>query len=414
MKKFNFAFTLIVFVFIYRSFAQPSYFIVVAKDGNGDFKTVTEAISSLPVFNYERIVIFIKNGVYNEKIRIEQDNLTLKGENKDSTIIEFSQLRTDWEKTPDHIGAAVLNIYGDDIILDNLTIRNTQPEIGPHAFAVYGMGTRIVIINCNILSKGADTISLWNYKNGMYYHANCCFEGSVDFVCPRGWCFIKDSKFYELKQTASLWHAGGYDINQKFVLKNCSFDGVKGFQLGRHHYDAQFYLLDCVFSENMADTPIYRVTYKDNPSKDRPSNWGERSFFYNCVKRGKVYDWIRNNLDNSPGSPKPFDINAPWTFGDKWNPESTEGPKIIKHEIHKNYILLFFTEPITIFGKPELRSETGSIFTYDSGAGSGTIQFKSITEALPKDLSGLHISNDGKILGTIASVKDRSADLIIN
>ncbi len=97
---------------------------------------------------------------------------------------------------------------------ENLTIENNQPEVGPHAFAVYGTGTRTIIENCKVLSKGGDTVSLWNYKTGMYYHAGCTFEGSVDFVCPRGWCFIKNSKFFELKQTASIWHTDGYYINQ--------------------------------------------------------------------------------------------------------------------------------------------------------------------------------------------------------
>ncbi|MFX0137537.1 MAG: hypothetical protein ACFFDN_28120, partial [Candidatus Hodarchaeota archaeon] len=128
-----------------------------------------------------------------------------------------------------------------------MTIENSQPEIGPHAFAIYGTPNRTIIVNCNVVSKGGDTVSLWNYKQGMYYHANCFFQGAVDFVCPRGWCYIRDSRFYEVKETATLWHAGNYHPDQKFVLVNCSFDGVKGFQLGRHHYEAQFFLLDCNF-----------------------------------------------------------------------------------------------------------------------------------------------------------------------
>ena len=88
--------------------------------------------------------------LYNEKLRIDQDNITLKGESRDSTIIKYSQLRTDWVANKDSIGPAVINISGDDIIFDNLTVENTQPEIGPHAFAIYGKGTRTIIINCNV------------------------------------------------------------------------------------------------------------------------------------------------------------------------------------------------------------------------------------------------------------------------
>jgi pectinesterase len=403
----------LIFLFIFSlsaiSYSQLNHFITVAKDGSGDFNTITSAIESLPMFNYERIVIYIKNGIYNEKFRINQDFVTLKGENRDSTIIEYNQLRSDWAKNEDTIGPAVINIFADDIILDNLTIKNTQPEIGPHAFAVYGKGTRTIVINCNILSKGADTISLWDYKTGMYYHANCNFKGSVDFVCPRGWCFIKDSEFYEEKNTASIWHAGGYDINQKFVLKNCSFDGIKGFQLGRHHYDAQFYLMDCKFSKNMADTPIYRVTYPDHPEKDRPFNWGKRYYFYNCHREGGDYSWFKNNLNSAKDSPAPPDITPAWTFDGKWNPESLSGPHIIKHENHSGYILLFFNENLTVIGKPVLKSKSGFEFTYASGAGSDTIRFNYGGKCSESDFIGLKLKNNAKVFGNTASVNERYA-----
>lgn len=409
MKKISFILFIAFLTFSELSFPQLKHFITVAKDGSGDFETVTDAIYSLPMFCYERVVIYIKNGVYNEKFRIDQDNITLRGESRDSTIIEYSQLRTDWITNKDSIGPAVINISGDDIIFDNLTIENTQPIVGPHAFAIYGTGTRTIIINCNVWSKGGDTVSLWDYKTGMYYHANCDFKGSVDFVCPRGWCFIRNSKFYEENRTASIWHAGGFEKDQKFVLKNCSFDGVKGFQLGRNHYDAQFYLLDCKFSKNMADKDIYRVKYKNNPERNRPDNWGRRNYYYNCLKVGGNYDWFKNNLSTAEGSPKPSEITPAWTFDDKWNPESTKGPVIKNYIIENDKVLLTFSESITVIGKPELRSGTGKVFYYNSGAGSDTIKLDFNNQISKVDLYGLKLINNGKILGTTATVKERPA-----
>ena len=393
------------------AFPLNPHYIVVAKDGSGNFTSITQAINALPMFNYQRVVIFIKNGVYNEKIRLTQDYVTLLGESRDSTIIEYDQLRTDWIAHKDPIGPAVVNIHADDIVLKNLTIENTQPEIGPHAFAVYGDGTRTIILNCNVFSKGGDTVSLWDYKTGMYYYADCSFRGAVDFVCPRGWCFVRDSKFYELKKgSTAIWHAGGFDIKQKFVVENSSFDGVPGFELGRHHYEAQFYLLDCTFSKNMADTPIYRVTYKDS-LQDRPFNWGERDYYYDCHRDGGDYNWFAGNLRSAAGSPSPSEITASWTFDDKWNPESVEGPAIVKYEIHGNYVLFFFKEPITVLGSPALVSEDGRKFSYDSGAGSDTLRFYSVGAVSNRDLSGLSLEGGGKLLGTTASVHERNVNL---
>ena len=411
-KKAYLVFILILISFT-NSFPRYKHFITVAKDGSADYKTITAAVESLPMFNYERVVIYIKNGTYNEKLRITRDYITLRGENKDSTIIEYSQLRTDWEANKDSIGPAVININADDIILVNLTVINTQPQIGPHAFTIYGNGTRTVVINCNILSKGADTISLWNYKTGMYYHANCTFKGSVDFVCPRGWCFIRNSRFYEEKNTASLWHAGGFNFDQKFVLKDCSFDGVKGFQLGRHHYEAQFYLLNCEFSRNMANTPIYRVTYPDHPEKDRPFNWGKRYYFYNCHRDGGDYSWFHNNLETAKNSPTSSQITPAWTFDNRWDPESKKGPEIVKYKIHKGYILLFFNEHLTVVGKPILKSKSGFKFTYYSGAGSDTIRFNYNGKCSQSDLIGLSLISDTKVFGNTASISERDADFNI-
>ncbi len=394
--------------------AQHKAFIIVDQTGNGDFTSLTAAINSLPMFNYERKTIFVKNGVYEEKIRLDQDNITLQGEDRIKTIIQFNQLRSDWDRAKDSIGPAVINLHADDIIIRNLTIQNTQPEIGPHAFAIYGTGTRTIILNCNVFSKGGDTVSLWNYKTGMYYHADCHFQGAVDFVCPRGWCFIKNSEFYEYKETAAIWHAGGFQQDQKFVIVNSRFDGVPGFKLGRHHYEAQFYLLNCQFSETMSDEPIYRVTYPDDPSRNRPFNWGERYYFHNCHREAADFGWFKDNLSTAEGLASVEDITAAWTFNGSWDPETNIGPRIVEYHIIDNEVLFRFDEQISVIGTPLLESESGSQFRYKSGGGSDTIGFTARNSVEKKDLAGLKIRSGGKLSGTIATVRERPADLNIN
>lgn len=57
---------------------------VVAKDGSGNYKTVSEAIKAA---GGGRFVIYVKSGVYKEKIRTNKDGITLIGDGKYSTII---------------------------------------------------------------------------------------------------------------------------------------------------------------------------------------------------------------------------------------------------------------------------------------------------------------------------------------
>ncbi len=407
--SFNTYISLMLFFYINSMYAQENADIIVDSQGNGDYKTITEAINALPMYPYQRTIIFIKDGVYQEKLRIEQNYITLRGESRDSTIIRFSQLREDWNKNKDYIGPAVINLEGDDIVLNNLTIENTQPETGPHAFAIYGKTNRTIIINCNIRSKGGDTVALWNYKHGMYYHANCFFQGAVDFVCPRGWCFIRDSEFYEVRQTAAIWHAGNYLPEQKFVIRNSSFDGVPGFELGRHHYQAQFYLLDCRFSANMANKPIYKVMDK-NPERNNPYYGGERKYYYNCQKEGPPFEWYKDNLEQADGTPEPDKITAAWTFGGKWDPESKAPLIVTDYQIDGKILILTFNEIVTVKGKPVFKNKSGKSFriVMQRFNDINRLMFTSENDILEEDLRGELVLKEGDIISSIASVHVRS------
>jgi len=315
------------FVLLSINISAYNSWITVAQDGSGDFSLIQDALNSVPAGSSEGFIIFIKNGVYNEKIFIEKSNIALVGEDKEKTKILFAELRKNWrDNHSNDYGSAVVNIKNNvtDILFSTLTIYNNYGKIygdHDHAFAIRaGKGvTRIIIDNCKIISDGGDTLSLWNTDDGMYYHSNCYFEGWVDYVCPRGYCFIENSYFFGHNLTASIWHDGSHYEDHKFVLRNCRFDGVKGFPLGRFHRDAQFFLIDCSFSNNMADQKIFFAP--SNPPRNL--QWGEiRQYFYNCHGDSIDYPWHKNNLGTAPGDQNPESINANWTFGDKWDPKT--------------------------------------------------------------------------------------------
>jgi len=379
--------------------------LVVAADGSGDFTTLTEAFQYLPYYNYQRYVILVKDGVYNEKIRIEKDFITIRGESREGTIIQYAQLREDWQKAKDVIGPAVINIHADDVILDNLTIKNTQPLVGPHAFTIFGSGTRTIITNCTVTSNGGDTVSLWNFKHGMYYHDNCYFEGAVDFVCPRGWCYISNSTFNELKRTAAVWHAAPHNKNQKFVMRNCRFTGVDSFYLARHHYDAQFYFLDCSFPELMQNKSIEHVVYKDKPEKTRPFLYGERYYFDNCHRKGGDYSWYDNNL-KSIGIENE-QITPQWTFDGKWNPLDTSHLKIIKKEVQEQSLFLWFDELVMPEGELVIQLASGKQVRYFNGGGWKRIELRSDKPLQASDLEGEVKLVSGNVKGVAATVLSR-------
>ena len=400
----------------------PKPDLTVAADGSGDFKSVQAAVASIPKANRERTVVFVKDGIYREKVRVDAPFVTLRGESRKGTRIEFAQLNDDFTKSPDELGRAVINVNGDDFVLENLTAENTAGQVGPHAFTIYGKGDRTVIVNCDVLSDGADTVSLWLGERGRYYHANCNFRGSVDFVCPRGWCYVTNCTFYEMKPgSAAVWHDGAKGQDMKFVLRDCKFDGTNGWMLARHHHDAQFYFLDCTFAKTMVDRQPKRVIYplnagepsaadiKKNAENDRSNVWGERNYFWNCHHDGGDFAWHSNNLASASGAPKPEQIDARWTFADKWKPERSGGVCITRVKPAAGQIGLRFSEPVTVKGKPRLALLDGKSADYVSGSGSDTLIFK-----LPSDGTGNAASvdlNGGAIIACEASAVLRVADV---
>ena len=312
-------------ILVYNKSGSPN--LIVAKDGRGDFVTIQEALNDAPSNSAEKFIIYIKNGTYNEKIYVEKNNIILVGEDRDSTIIVYAELRSNWRELHDNdYGAAVMNLMNNvsDLIIKSLTIINNYGDLyssNDHQFTIRGGKgvTRIIIDDCNIISYGGDTVSLWNTSDGMYYHRNCSFEGYVDYVCPRGYCYIENSNFFGRNLSASIWHDGSGGEDHKLVIKNSRFDGVENFSLGRYHRDAQFYLINCNFSNNMSNRKIYFAP--SNPP--RILKWSEdRQYFYKCYGDSFNYPWHQNNMHLLIDSFDPENIDAKWTFNYKWDPET--------------------------------------------------------------------------------------------
>jgi pectinesterase len=392
---------LLVIICIPARAAEPGFAraLTVAADGSGDFTTIQSAIDTIPRNNRDRILIEIRDGVYHEKVLLVQDRITLRGQSRKGTQLKFYAPRQDYDRRYDSIGPGVMNVFGDDTIIERMTIENTQPN-QTHAFAIYGQPNRLILDDCEILGVGGDTLSLWNTAHGMYYHRNCHFKGGVDFVCPRGWCFICDSQFEAVGRSAMLWHDGHMDPSMKFVVRDCAFDGPENFWLGRNHYPSQFYLLNARFSSRLADKPI-QTTDKRSSIADPPLF--ERKYFWNCHREGGDYAWFRDNLDQAPDSPHPEDITPKWTFGGRWDPESTTAPQIMAVEVDGSRIYIQLNESVASATDSRVCRADGSMAKYAEGNGSPRLVFAGGNAASAPD----RLLPGDSICGTLATVATR-------
>lgn len=65
---------------------------VVAADGSGDYKTISEAVRAVPEESDKRFVIHVKEGVYHENVMIAKEkwNIFMYGDGMDKTIVSSS------------------------------------------------------------------------------------------------------------------------------------------------------------------------------------------------------------------------------------------------------------------------------------------------------------------------------------
>jgi pectinesterase len=263
-------------------------------------------------------------------------------------------------------------------------------------------------------------VALGRRERGRYYHARCNFSGSVEFLCPRGWCYVTDSNFYAYDKATAVWHEGRPDPHMKFVMRNCRFDGAKNFDLGRYFVDGQFYFLDCKFSDKMRDMPIQRElpapkggvsagTPGANAHLYKEDIRGEYSYFHNCHRDGGNFAWFANNLSCAPGAPRPDQVTAEWTFDGKWNPENESCPVIQELRRRGRQIVLVFSEAVAVKGKPRLKMCGSGVANYVSGSGADRLLFElqsdSVDDVCSVDLNG------GAIIACQASALLRPANL---
>ncbi|MCY1723079.1 pectinesterase family protein [Prolixibacteraceae bacterium Z1-6] len=158
------------------------YNIIVAQDGSGDFTSIQKAIDATKAFPPKPITIFIKNGIYKEKVCIPSWNNTLSiiGEDVDKTIIS-------WDDYFDKINRGrnstfftyTLKIDADDVKLENLTVENTAGLVG-QAVAIHVEGNRCSFNNCKFLGN-QDTAYLTG-ENSKQLFTNCTISGTTDFI----------------------------------------------------------------------------------------------------------------------------------------------------------------------------------------------------------------------------------------
>ncbi|CAI0448192.1 unnamed protein product [Linum tenue] len=146
---------------------------VVAKDGTGNYETISAAIAAAS--GRSRFVIYVKAGIYEEKIRTNKDEITLVGDGKYATVIVGGDSVNGGSTMP---GSATFTITGDGFIARDIGFQNTAGPGGEQAVALYAASDRSVFYRCSITGH-QDTLYALALRQ---FYRECDVSGTIDFI----------------------------------------------------------------------------------------------------------------------------------------------------------------------------------------------------------------------------------------
>ncbi|KAE8694124.1 putative pectinesterase/pectinesterase inhibitor 64 [Hibiscus syriacus] len=193
--------------------------VTVCKDGNGGcYKTVQEAVNASPdnEENTRRFVIKIKEGVYEETVRVllEKKNVVFLGDGMDKTI---------------------LTVLGDGFMASGITFRNTAGPGAHQAVAFRSDSDLSIIENCEFLGN-QDTLYVHSLRQ---FYKKCRIQGNVDFIFGNSASVFQDCEILvaprqlkpEKGENNAVTAHGRTDPAQStgLVFQNCLINGTEEY-----------------------------------------------------------------------------------------------------------------------------------------------------------------------------------------
>ncbi|MCL7022115.1 hypothetical protein MKW94_020888 [Papaver nudicaule] len=176
--------------------------IKVRKDGSGQFRTVTDAVKSIPKANTKRTIIWIGPGIYKEKITIERDQpfVTFYGDANDMPTLTFDGTANQYGT----VFSGSVIVYSEYFMAVNIIFENTapMPTMGTkdgQAVALTISADKAAFYNCRF--KGfQDTLC---DLHGNHFFKDCYIEGMADFIFGDGKSVYLNTEIF------ANWNRGG-------------------------------------------------------------------------------------------------------------------------------------------------------------------------------------------------------------
>ncbi len=314
---------------------QYKYVFTVAKDGSGDYKFIQDAIDAMRVYPLAPITLYIKNGMYNEKLELPETNVdvTFIGENVDSTIIIFNDYSGRGKLTT--FTSYTAKISGSRFIAENITFSNNAGRVG-QAVAVYVDADKAVFKNCKFLGY-QDTIFASGETSRQYFK-ECYIEGTTDFIFGPSTALFDDCSIHA--KTNSFITAANTPKDKKFgfVFLNCTVtvdSSVTQLYLGRPwRAYAKTVFINCTLPKQIIPAGWHNwsnpenekmVFYAEYKNKGEGDNISERVKWSKQLADAVAKEYTIENIlgdkdDAIPGEPDWYNVKSiPFVWPGKEN-----------------------------------------------------------------------------------------------
>ncbi|KAI3695789.1 hypothetical protein L1987_78790 [Smallanthus sonchifolius] len=197
--------------------------VVVAQDGSGKYKKITEALKAVPDKSKKRFVIYVKKGIYYENVRIEKPkwNVMMIGDGMDSTVVSGTLNVVDGTPT---FQSPTFAVFGKGFIASDMGFRNTAGAAKHQAVALMSTADQSVFYRCRI---DAFQDSLYAHSNRQFYR-ECNIYGTVDFIFGNAAVVIQNCNILPRRpmsgQQNTITAQGKFDANQNtgISIQNCT------------------------------------------------------------------------------------------------------------------------------------------------------------------------------------------------
>ncbi len=213
--------------------------ITVSQSGKADFITVQAAFDAVPQNNQAPINIFIKNGIYKEKLHLDDSKnlVSIIGEDAQKTILTYDDHTGKLSSKGDTINTRTSYSFllkANDFTAKNITFQNDAGFNAGQAVAAEIDGDKASFYNCRFL--GFQDVLFTNSDVSRQFYKDCYIEGTTDFIFGSATVWFQNCHIYSKKNSHITAASTPANHTYGYVFKDCILTAdtsLHGVSLGR-------------------------------------------------------------------------------------------------------------------------------------------------------------------------------------